>query len=90
MATSQISTLSPVYTFSIRQRAGLQILAHAMQYVAGDYRGEAELIARLDAAQMCWQARERILRAAERRLKRKPVKFHSAPAICWRNPKAGA
>ena len=35
MAATTLPQESPSYTFSIRARAGLQILAHAMQYLGG-------------------------------------------------------
>ena len=91
MATTQVSTLSPVYTFTIRQRAALQVIAHAMQYLGGCQRLEdAQLLARLAALDLMWQARERILRAAERPRRPIPRLYREALEIVWRNPQAGA
>lgn len=71
---------SPTFEFSIRQRAGLQLLGDALQYL-GSY-GEADR----EAAQILWRARERVLKAAERRSTKPPPRRQLA--IVWRNPKA--
>lgn len=87
MAKGQSSTLSPVYIFTFHQRAGLQVLEHAMQYVAGGHYSQAEVLARLDAAQLMWEARERILRsAARRRMPNLCRLYQEAMEIVWRNP----
>lgn len=72
------------YTFSIRQRAGLQVISHALQYLADGYRDDADLMARLDASHLCWVARERILRAAAKPRIPEPRLY-----CAWRNPQAG-
>lgn len=66
MASAQVSTLFPTYALSARGSAGLQILNHAIFHIAGEYRNETELLARLDAGALMWEARERILRATGR------------------------
>ena len=91
MATTQISTVSPTYTFSIRHRAGLQILAHAMQYLGGcGHLQDDQLLARLAALDLLWTARERILRAAaKQRMPHLRRLYREAMQIVWRNPQAG-
>ena len=90
MAATTLPQESPAYTFTIRQRAGLQVLDHAMQYVSGGYRDHDELTARLDAARLMWFARERILEAAaKRRMPNLRRLYREAMSIVWRNPQAG-
>ena len=79
--TSEVSVMAeqkvppfPVYFFTIKQRAGLQLLGHAIEYIAG-----LGTQADLDAVVLLLKARERVLRAAE----------YEGPYIAWRNPKAG-
>ena len=90
MAEAQ-NTLS----LSVRARAGLQILNHAIYYVAGEHvagehRDEAELLARLDAGALMWEARESILRrAAKQRMPHLRRLYREAMQIVWRNPQAG-
>lgn len=61
MASAQ-STPSPVYIFTLRQRAGLQLLTNALQFAAARCTD-----ADRDAAVILWATRERILQAAARR-----------------------
>lgn len=61
MANTQVF---PAYTLSVRARAGLQILNHAIYHVVGEHRNEAELLTKLDAGALMWEAREKILKAA--------------------------
>ena len=61
MANTQVFR---TYTLAVRARAGLQILNHAIYQVAGEYRDEAELLTKLDAGALMWEAREKILKAA--------------------------
>lgn len=49
---------SPVFEFSIRQRAGLQLLGDALQCLGS--RAEADR----EATQIIWHARERVLESA--------------------------
>ena len=52
---------SPTYEFSVRQRAALQLLGRALEYLGG--RAER---ADLDATRILWQCRQLVLCAAER------------------------
>lgn len=81
MAPTTLAQDSTVYTFSVRQRAGLQVLGDALQYLAGAQQDDR------DAALILWAARERILKAAARR--RMPT-VRRLLAVVWRNQNAGA
>ena len=72
---------SPVYEFTIRQRAGLQLLGDALQYLAGVQAADRE------AALLIWGAREALLRAAERSGEASVL---PRLRLAWDNPKAGA
>ena len=72
---------SPVYEFTIRQRAGLQLLGDALQYLSGAQADDRE------AALLIWGAREALLRAAERRGEASVL---PRLRIVWHNQKAGA
>ena len=50
---------SPIFEFSIRQRAGLHVLGNALEHLAGG----SETVR--DASEIIWSARERVLKAAE-------------------------
>ena len=91
MAPETLPQQSPSYTFSIRHRAGLQILAHAMQYLGGcGHLQDDQLLARLAALDLLWQSRERILRAAaKQRMPELRRLYREAMQIVWRNPQAG-
>lgn len=52
---------SPTYEFSIKNRAALQLLGRALEYLSGK-REQADI----QAAQILWRCRELVLRAAER------------------------
>lgn len=84
MVIKTLPQQSPVYTFSVRQRAGLQVLGDALQYLAGSQQDDH------DAALILWAARERILKAAARR--RIPTLrrlYRESLSIVWRNRQAG-
>lgn len=51
---------SPIYEFSIRQRAALQLLGRALEYLGGK-REQADI----HAGQILWQCRQLVLCAAE-------------------------
>lgn len=63
---------SPTYEFSIAQRAALQILDHALGYVAGmattaNANNDIPAAqAALDAGHIIWRCREAVLREGER------------------------
>ena len=92
MASQTLPQESPTYTFTIHHRAGLQILAHAMQHLGGCRQcDDAELLARLAAIDLMWEARERILRAAaKQRMPNVCRLYREAMQIVWRKPEAGA
>jgi len=75
MAENKVAHPFPVYFFTIKQRAGLQLLGNALQYVAG-----LGTQADHDAVVLLLMARERVLRAAE----------YEGPYIVWRNAQASA
>ena len=56
-----IAVTPPVYEFSIEQRAALQLLARALEYLGGN-REQADI----HAGQILWQCRQLVLLAAER------------------------
>ena len=61
--------MTPVYEFSIPQRAALQLLTHAMEHLGSATVGlstQQERQANRHAAQILWQCRELVLCAAER------------------------
>ena len=91
MAAKTLQQDSPTYTFTIRQRAALQLLAHTMQYLGGcGGCDDDELLARLAALDLLWEARERILKAAAtRRMPHLRRLYSEALQIVWRKPEAG-
>lgn len=69
------------YTFTIGERAALQVLSNALQYVA-----ERPTEADRDAAMMLWAARQRILNAAGSRTPNFRGLYRQSLRIVWRNP----
>ena len=74
----------PVFEYTIRQRAALQLLSDAMRHVAKDPDR-----ADIEAAWMLWGFREVI--ALDGMKLRSTPKLKPGPlSIVWRNPQAGA
>ena len=71
------------YTFTLGERAALQVLGNALQYVAARPT-EADR----DAAMMLWAARERILNAAGSRTPNFRALYRRSLRIVWWNPQA--
>ena len=65
--------MPPAYEFSIKQRAGLQLLTNAIEHLESatlGLRTQQERQANQHAAQILWQCRELVLLAAERQVPR--------------------
>ena len=95
MAKAEVSTLSPVYfVFTVKNRAALHIINHALEHVAGEASAASDstvkLQAALDAGKILWQCRELVLKAAERRGPL-PRLYEEARrlTVIWRHPQGG-
>jgi hypothetical protein len=67
------STATPVYEFSLKQRAAIQLLTNSIEHVASQMLAletAPQREANCHAAQILWQCRELVLLAAERRVPR--------------------
>lgn len=78
MAIPEISTPSPVFEYTLRQRAAMQVLTDALRHIAADPdAGDVE------AAWMLWGCRE-VIAMEGLRLPREPRR--KPLSIIWRNP----